>query len=56
MFKFFFDDCAGFILLCLFILGGFFMFKSQWLYGGLAWLALLVYMAATVIYGLTYTE
>ena len=54
MLKFFLADHAGLFLLCLFILGGLFIFKSQWLYGGLAWLVLFLYAAAVVIFGTTH--
>ena len=45
MLKFFFADYAGFFLLCLFVIGGLFIYKSQWFYGGLAWLVL--FLAST---------
>ena len=54
MLKFFFADYAGVFLLCLFILGGLFIYKSQWLYGGLAWLVLFLYAAAVVVFGTTH--
>lgn len=38
MLKFFFADYPGVFLLCLFVIGGLFIYKHQWLYGGLAWL------------------
>ena len=54
MLKFFFADYAGVFLLCLFILGGLFIYKSQWLYGGLAGLVLFLYAAAVVVFGTTH--
>ena len=36
MLKFFFADYPGLFLFSLRILGGLFIYKSQWLYGGLA--------------------
>lgn len=54
MLKFFFADYAGVFLLCLFIAGGLCIYKSQWFYGGLAWLVLFLYAAGVVVFGTTH--
>ena len=54
MLKFFFADYAGVVLLSLFVIGGLFIYKSQWFYGGLAWLVLFLYAAGVVIFGTTH--
>ena len=54
MLKFFFADYPGVFLLCLFVIGGLFIYKHQWLYGSLAWLVLFLYAAAVVIFGTTH--
>ena len=54
MLKFFFADYPGVFLLCLFVIGGLFIYKSQWFYGGLAGLALFLCAAGVVIFGTTH--
>ena len=54
MLKFFFADYAGVFLLCLFVIANLFIYKSQWFYGSLAWLALFLYAAAVVMFGATH--
>ena len=54
MLKFFFADYPGVFLLCLFIAGGLCIYKSQWFYGGLAWLVLFLYAVGVFIFGTTH--
>ena len=54
MLKFFLADYPGVFLLCLFVIGGICIYKSQWFYAGLAWLVLFLYAAAVVVFGTTH--